>query len=62
MPSKTTVSDLRSDSTLDDVIRPLNVIEVSEETHAKMEERMGRMEKQMAALVEPTRKDLSTRS
>ncbi|EKG18597.1 CASP domain-containing protein [Macrophomina phaseolina MS6] len=88
----TTVSDLPSDSTLDDVIGLLNIIvtqnnrlaerneelteqvarnedeirrlrsalEMSKETQAKMEERMGKIEKQLAALVELTRRNLSS--
>ncbi|KAK7701992.1 hypothetical protein SLS57_011507 [Botryosphaeria dothidea] len=72
----TSASDLPSDSTLDDVVGLLNVIvmnedeirrlrsvlETSEETQAKIEERMGKMEKQIAALVESTRRNLSSQS
>lgn len=35
---------------------------MSEETQAKMEERMGKIEKQLAALVESTRRNLSSQS
>ncbi|EKG12715.1 hypothetical protein MPH_10155, partial [Macrophomina phaseolina MS6] len=46
----------------DEIMRLRSALEMSEETQVKMEERMGKMEKQMAALVETTRRNLTSQS
>ncbi|EKG08961.1 hypothetical protein MPH_14084, partial [Macrophomina phaseolina MS6] len=46
----------------DEIKRLRSVLEMSEETQAKMEECIGKMEKQMTALVESTRRNLSSQS
>lgn len=46
----------------DEIKRIRSALEISEETQAKMEERMGKMEKQNAVLVETTRRNLSLQS
>ncbi|EKG09129.1 hypothetical protein MPH_13881 [Macrophomina phaseolina MS6] len=46
----------------DEIMRLRSALETSEETQVKMEERMGKMEKQMAALIETTRRNLTSQS
>ncbi|KAB2568602.1 Nucleic-acid-binding protein from transposon X-element [Lasiodiplodia theobromae] len=52
----------RNEELGDEIRRLRGALDTSEEKRAKMEERMGKMEKQIAALVEMTRRNLSSQS